>query len=57
MLHPTRSTLRSFIHSAAPAAVYRLSNVSLDITDSETAVFRAKLCGPAGSLGARVAVE
>ena len=49
MLNPTPSPLRSFSDALAPASEYRLSDVSLDITDSETAVFRAKLCGPAGA--------
>src|SRR4051794_28423962 len=49
MLHPTVSTLREFVDSAAPTSEYRLSNVSLDILDPETAIFRATLNGPSGA--------
>src|SRR4051794_2125223 len=49
MLHPTTSTLRSFVDSWGPAGEYRLSDVSLDIADRGTAIFRATLHGPVGS--------
>jgi hypothetical protein len=49
MLHPTNSTLRAFVDAKPPAGEYRLSNVSLDIVDRETAIFQATLHGPAGS--------
>ncbi len=48
MLRPTASTLRSFVDLWAHPSGYRLRNVSLDIVDDCTAVFRATLHGPAG---------
>jgi hypothetical protein len=49
MLRPTVASLRSFSDLMPPPPDFRLLDVSLDITDSQTAVFRAKLVGPAGS--------
>jgi hypothetical protein len=49
MLHPTNATLVSFVDAVIPAGEYKLSRVSLEIPDDQTAVFRARLQGPAGS--------
>ena len=49
MLRPTSTTLETFVHLIPPPADYRLEEVRLDIPDSRTAVFRARLHGPAGS--------
>jgi hypothetical protein len=49
MLNPTLSTLRVTRGSIDQSKVCFLSEVSLDIPDSETAVFRARLHGAAGA--------
>jgi hypothetical protein len=49
MLNPTTATLRSFIDALPPSGEYRLSEVSLDIPNPLTAVFRATLHGPSGA--------
>jgi hypothetical protein len=49
MLRPTSNSLKSFTHLNPLPAEYHLEHVSLDIPDPQTAVFKAKLVGPAGS--------
>ena len=49
MLYPTITPLQPAANSRLPASGYFLSDVSLEIPDPDTAVFRAKLHGPAGS--------
>ena len=50
MLIPTSSTLNSFVDILPPSHGYSLSDVRLEIPNSTTAVFRATLKGPTGSL-------
>ena len=45
----TVSTLISFIDSLPPGGDYKLSDVALDIPDSQTAIFRPTVYGPEGS--------
>ena len=49
MLIPTEEPLESFVDSFQPSGEYLLRDVRLDIPDPETAVFKAKLHGPADS--------
>lgn len=49
MLEPAASRLYPAPDSGRPARAYFLSDVSLEITAPDTAVFRAKLNGPSGS--------
>ena len=49
MLNATSQTLREFVDAKAADGAYRLSDVTLDIPNARTAVFRARLEGPAGS--------
>src|SRR5690242_17123655 len=49
MLHLTTSPLRSSVNSGEPANGYFLSDVSLEIPSPNTAIFQAKLNGPAGA--------
>ena len=48
MLRPTTATLRPATDSRSSSS-YFLSDVSVDIPRADTAVFRARLHGPAGS--------
>ena len=49
MLRPLKATLRPASDSAHPAGAYFLSDVSLEIPRPDTAIFRARLHGPAGA--------
>jgi hypothetical protein len=49
MLNPKASILNSFVDSLPPAGEYHLDDATLEILDPNTAIFRAKLRGPAGS--------
>src|SRR5262245_17156693 len=49
MLNPTTTPLHPAPDASRPARRYFLSDVSLDIPDPATAVFRAQLHGPAGA--------
>jgi hypothetical protein len=49
MLEPAASRLYPSHGSGTPTGAFFLSDVSLEITASDTAVFRATLNGPAGS--------
>ena len=49
MLHPTTATLRPAVDVGQSSKRYFLSDVCLDIPSTDTAVFKAKLNGPAGS--------
>jgi hypothetical protein len=49
MFEPTPSRLYPSHGSGTPTGTHFLSDVSLEITASDTAVFRAKLNGPTGS--------
>jgi hypothetical protein len=49
MLRPTTATLQPAADSAHSSKGYFLSDVGLDIPHPDTAVFRARLHGPAGS--------
>jgi hypothetical protein len=49
MLRPTTATLRPTTGSAQKSSGYFLSDVSLDIPGQDTAIFQARLQGPAGS--------
>lgn len=49
MLQPTTAPLRLADEPHRASRGYFLSDVSLEIPDSETAVFRARLNGPPGS--------
>jgi hypothetical protein len=49
MLHPTATTLRPTRDASQSANGYFLSDVCLDIPSADTAIFKAKLNGPAGS--------
>ena len=49
MLHPTTAIVRSFSDTLQPSGDYFLTDVTLDIPDPRTVVFRAKLHGPTGS--------
>src|SRR5947209_4834632 len=51
MLHPTPHTLRPTAGSSHSSRPYFLSDVGLDIVSADTAVFQAKLNGPAGAPG------
>jgi hypothetical protein len=49
MLHPTANSLRPSVEPPPSPRGYFLSDVCLDIPGPDTAVFKAKLNGPAGS--------
>jgi hypothetical protein len=49
MFTPTTTPLRPFADSLPPGKSYFLSDVSVEISAPDTAIFRAKLNGPAGS--------
>src|SRR5690348_1462895 len=49
MLQPTTKTLRPAVDPPRSSRGYSLSDVTLDIPSSDTAIFRAKLNGPAGA--------
>ena len=49
MLHPTTSSLRPAVVAGQSSKGYFLSDVCLDIPSTDTAVFKAKLNGPAGT--------
>lgn len=48
MLTPTSNSVDSFVDILRPAQGYSLSDVRLDIPNPTTAIFKAKLNGPAG---------
>src|SRR5262249_17852697 len=49
MLHPTTTTLRLVTECLPASRDYFLEDVSLEIPDAHTPVFRARLHGPVGS--------
>jgi hypothetical protein len=46
MLHLTTETVRAFVNTLQPSGGYHLTDVTLDIPDPRTVVFKAKLNGP-----------
>jgi hypothetical protein len=49
MLTPTWDNNDSFVEIVPPSHGYSLSDVRLDVPNPTTAIFTAKLCGPAGA--------
>ena len=49
MLQPTTTPLRPAVGSRQPARDYFLSDMCVDIPSSDTAVFKARVNGPAGA--------
>lgn len=49
MLTPNAATLDSFMDILPPSQGYSLSDVRLEVPNSKTAIFRAKLNGPDGA--------
>jgi hypothetical protein len=49
MLIPTSQTLRDFVDSWSSNSAYKLSDITLDIPDAATAIFKARLLGPVGA--------
>ena len=49
VLKPNPNSLSSFVDVLRPSNAYSLSEVRLEIPNSTTAIFKAKMNGPAGS--------